>query len=391
MKKFYRSVFISGAVILFMGICSSAMAEDVQIHGFISQGYLKTDKNNYLADTDDGTFQFNEMGINFTTYATQRLKIGCQFFARDLGSVGNDDMVVNWAFAEYNFRNWLGLRAGLIKIPFGFYNDTRDYDSLRTAIFLPSSVYYEYFRDGTNNLKGIEIFGSQSIGILGMLKYQLLTGETQIPLDSGTAELVSKILYPDMDIINMDVGPVYTANLQWLTFVDGLRLGFTYSKTDYTYEGINNGTIDVKFKATSQQWSSISIEYVWNNLVIAAENYMSKRDADIEYSTSNGLIAKSDADIDQKNDSYYIRLSYRFTDWLESGYYYSKYIQDPDLSGDKNKNREQCLSFRFDINPYWLFKLETHLMDGKFGVKPDNDGHTYDEWMLYAAKMTFMF
>ena len=39
---------------------------DVMIHGFISQGYLYSDKNDYLADTSDGTFQFNEMGINFS-------------------------------------------------------------------------------------------------------------------------------------------------------------------------------------------------------------------------------------------------------------------------------------------------------------------------------------
>lgn len=30
-------------------------------------------------------------------------------------------------------------------------------------------------------------------------------------------------------------------------------------------------------------------------------------------------------------------------------------------------------------------------MNGKRVVQPDDDGHTYNEWMLYAAKMTFMF
>ena len=117
-----------------------AVAGDVDIHGFISQGFLQTDKNNYLAKPENGSFQFNEMGINFTTYVADDLKMGCQFFARDLGPVGNDDVTINWAFAEYTYRNWLGLRAGLIKMVFGFHNDTRDFDSLRTSIFLPSSA-----------------------------------------------------------------------------------------------------------------------------------------------------------------------------------------------------------------------------------------------------------
>ncbi|MBU0995166.1 MAG: hypothetical protein KJ737_21940 [Proteobacteria bacterium] len=391
MKKFYRSVFISGAVILFMGICSSAMAEDVKIHGFISQGYLKTDKNNYLTGTDDGSFQFNEMGINFTTNATSRLKIGCQFFARDLGSVGNDEIVVNWAFAEYNFRNWLGLRTGLVKMPFGFYNDTRDYDVLRTSIFLPSSVYNENLRDGSNSIKGVELFGAQSIGLLGLFKYQIMAGATQIPADSGTAKLL-EIQYPGMEMTSIDVGPVYDAQIQWLTPLDGFRLGVTYVKTDFSYDAVSNDTLPVRASIRKSEWYSYSVEYIWQNWTFSAENYILKRKAKI-YSVATGeKVFLFDGDIDlAEDDSYYLRLSYRFTDWLETGFYYSKYVDDEKKKNDENKLRDQCLSLRFDINPYWIVKLETHLMNGKFGVEPDDHGRAYNEWMLYAAKMTFMF
>ena len=92
-------------------------AEDVDIHGFLAQGYLKTDKNNFLADTEDGTFEFNEMGINFVTGVTDRLRIGIQFFARDIGDLGNDEIVLDWGYGDYLWREWLGFRAGLIKIP----------------------------------------------------------------------------------------------------------------------------------------------------------------------------------------------------------------------------------------------------------------------------------
>ncbi|MBU0994926.1 MAG: hypothetical protein KJ737_20740 [Proteobacteria bacterium] len=392
MKKIYQNMFISGLLFLVMGGCFQAMAEDVQIHGFISQGYLKTDQNNYLADTDDGTFQFNEMGINFTTYATRRLKIGCQFFARDIGNVGNDEIVVNWAFGEYNFRNWLGLRAGLIKLPFGFYNDTRDYDALRTAIFLPGSVYNEYLRDGSKSIKGIELFGSQAMGVLGMLKYQFSTGNTQIPVDSGTAELL-QIRFPDLHLTDIEVGPVYDVHLEWLAPLDGLRLGVSYVKTDFLYNAEDDSaTSSIRYRASSSQWYTISAEFIWNNLTLSAENYVTINDVAVRLYNKGKFILAYDADTETSfDDCYYLRLSYRFTDWLETGFYYSEFLEDPDVNKDYNELKDQCLSFRFDINPFWLFKLEAHLMNGNSGVKEDNDGHTYNEWMLYAAKMSFMF
>jgi hypothetical protein len=40
---------------------------NVEIHGFASTGYIISDKYNYLANSKDGTFEFNEAGINFSS------------------------------------------------------------------------------------------------------------------------------------------------------------------------------------------------------------------------------------------------------------------------------------------------------------------------------------
>ena len=113
--------------------------EDVDIHGFISQGYLKTTRNNYIADSTDGTFQFNEMGLNFTTRPMDKLIIGAQFFARDFGSVGNDQIQIDYALADYRFTDYFGVRAGKLKNPMGLYSEYRDIDMLRTCIILPQA------------------------------------------------------------------------------------------------------------------------------------------------------------------------------------------------------------------------------------------------------------
>ena len=64
MKK--NSAILAVLLTLFFGIeAYCAELANIEIHGFISQGYLLSNENNYLADSKEGTFQFNEMGINF--------------------------------------------------------------------------------------------------------------------------------------------------------------------------------------------------------------------------------------------------------------------------------------------------------------------------------------
>ena len=77
-------------------IAGNAYSYDAMINGFIAQGYLQTDRNNFHTDTEQGTFQFNEMGIKFSSAVSDHLFLGMQFFARDLGNLGNDEIVIDY-------------------------------------------------------------------------------------------------------------------------------------------------------------------------------------------------------------------------------------------------------------------------------------------------------
>ncbi len=69
----------------------------VEMHAFASQGFIFTTRNNYLADnTTHGSFQFSEIGLNFTKTLTDDLRMGLQLFAQDLGPSGNLDARVDW-------------------------------------------------------------------------------------------------------------------------------------------------------------------------------------------------------------------------------------------------------------------------------------------------------
>jgi len=66
MKRMIVHFMIFNLIILSYGM--AFCHDDVAIHGFISQGYLKSDHNDFLAETEKGSFQFNEMGLNFSTW-----------------------------------------------------------------------------------------------------------------------------------------------------------------------------------------------------------------------------------------------------------------------------------------------------------------------------------
>ena len=60
-------------------------------------------------------------------------------------------------------------------------------------------------------------------------------------------------------------------------------------------------------------------------------------------------------------------------------------------NGFPNFLKETTLSLRFDLNEFWLLKLEAHAMRGHYLQGPSNDGTFHDNWFLYAAKVTFNF
>ena len=67
------------------------------------------------------------------------------------------------------------------------------------------------------------------------------------------------------------------------------------------------------------QTHTYSIEYTWNNLVVAGEYYTQKFDQEM------GGIARN-----WTAESYYVSASYRFTDLFSVGAYYSIYYPDKD-------------------------------------------------------------
>jgi hypothetical protein len=115
---------------------------DVQIHSFASQGFSYSNDNNYLTmKTSDGSFAFTDFGANVSMAISDKLRVAAQAYSRNIGRLGDYNVGLDYAFADYRFADWFGVRAGKVKTALGLFNDTQDTESLHTWAILPQSLY----------------------------------------------------------------------------------------------------------------------------------------------------------------------------------------------------------------------------------------------------------
>ncbi|BBO83274.1 hypothetical protein DSCO28_38400 [Desulfosarcina ovata subsp. sediminis] len=377
---------------LTMNVAGAATLGGVDIHGFISQGFLYSDEYNYLAhNSKDGSFEYNEIGVNFSKQLTDKLRAGLQLFSRDVGDAANNKITLDWAYGDYRFQDWLGIRAGRIKLPLGLYNETRDMDMLRTSIVLPQGIYNDLTRDTLIAVNGAGLYGDVDLKIAGSLNYQFIAGSLNIDNDSGVGKAFDNGFASSGLRVNgdMDSDTSYIGALRWETPIDGLKLGYTYfhapADTPVLVGGVMEATLSNTF-----QFHVGSVEYTWNNLVLSAEYMQRKTDSEVLGTDSTA-----------KAESYYLMASYALYDWMTLGAYYSVYYphkddkDGDDLAIDHNAwEKDLALTLRFDINDYMVFKIEGHAVDGTANVLAvDNTGNDFDEsdWYYSAAKVTFSF
>jgi len=416
MKKSGKLFFV-----LFIGFAFSAVlqAEEkfpIDIHGYISQGFMYSNHNNYLADTKNGTFQFNELGVNFSTQVTDKLRLGMQFAALDLGDLGNDTIFLDWAYADYRWQDWFGIRLGKIKIPMGFYNKTRDIDMLRTFVLLPQSIYSETFRDTLIAMKGIGVYGEAPLHAFGNISYEAMYGTMNIDRDSSTTKGVEGVGF--FKVEKYQVKRAFCWAVTWETPLQGLRLHTSGINIDFKLAAILTKDLIVTIPyppyqiiiartgtpliAESPDFSKsiYALEYTWKDFVLAAE--YSRQD----FTQTTRITGASPFQRVLKFEGFYVSASYRFSDRFETGVYYSVFYKDrDDRDGTRTPypppfsayQKDACISFRLDLNDHWTFKLEGHLVDGTglcfIQDNLDDAGAPAftRKWHLLAAKMTFSF
>jgi hypothetical protein len=380
---------------------ASRILERIQVHGFVSEGGFVSTANDYIGNSSRGSLKLFEAGINISATLTDQLRVGMQFVSRSVGTLSEEVPRLDWAIIDYRYRPWFGLRAGVIKVPLGLYNESIGIDAARTAILLPQSVYPLRNRDALISHTGFALYGDVPLGLLGGLDYQVWLGILTIPrsaLELDGAQLNS-----------VDTKYVTGGQLFWRP-IEGLRMGATYlrSSIDFHLTLDNNNTQqliaagavppDYNGKLLVQQrpatfWVA-SAEYVFGDALFAFEYSRWLK----HQQTSLPVVLPS---FDEDAERFYGMATYRLSPHFELGTYYSVTHADVhDRRGDGERfmgkrstafQRDLAGTLRIDINDYWLWKVEAHLIDGVAELQSSQNPNPTRLWGLFLFRTTVTF
>jgi hypothetical protein len=363
----------------------------VEIHGFVSQGAIKTSHNNYLASSKVGSLEFSEAGLNFTKALGEKLRVGLQLFARDLGPIGDYKPQLDWYYLDYRVIDELGLRVGRLKLPLGLYNETSDIDSARVPVLLPQSVYSIRNRDYLLAQTGGELYGFVSLGAGGALDYRLYGGSIFIDVPSYSAAGATSVEIPYL----------FGSRLMWHAPLQGLRLGASAQRLrlDLDYSPSrdllpalmpppnSSGTYELRLPVTI---GIASLEYAADDFLLSVEYIRQWVEIEGQYP---GL----DTSNDIASEGYYAMVSYHVTPWFAPGVYYTvRYPNVDDRRGREAYQHDLALSFRYDLTQNWLLKIEGHYMSGTAGLREElNENRPLRtlsrDWGVLLAKTTAYF
>jgi hypothetical protein len=374
----------------------------IQFGGFASQGYLdNSGSNDYIGDSSAGTFEFREYAVN-ASYAAGKFRFGAQVFGQKLGEYGNDEIKLDWATIDYQANQWFGIRAGRVKKPFGLYNEMLDLDSVRPFIFLPSGIYDPRLRDFNASFDGALAYGNIDLKSAGSLDYKAYYGTISMDSDGGAIDYFNHDSAVRNDEIEMDA--TYGLSLFWNTPVDGLRVGYGFSRFEelqslrtipdiYPALPAFAGVTFIKVAPEYDQ-HIFSAEYFWGEWTFAAEYMWSKAE------TATGLPGLPLTTFGEETvDAYYFAASRRLNDWCEVGAYYNYYEEHSVTQGYTDLTRDQhdyAVTVRFDVTTHLALKFEVHYNEGSAKIwdlvdQRQPDAQRDRDWTLFATKATFSF
>jgi hypothetical protein len=357
----------------------------VDFHGFVSQGFLYSDKYNYLGDSSQGSFKFTEAALNASFNPLPRTRIAAQAFTYDVGEAGNYDVVLDYAMAEYTFNDYFGVRAGRIRRPQGIYNDIQDVDVARTFVLLPQGIYDARWRDFYASLDGGEIFGMIPLKQAGSLSYEIYGGIIRPSEDGGIALYIHSSLpsFVHLDSISSDA--VFGGQLWWNAPVAGLRFGAAGAFIPVENFNTTIQTLGGPFhpdNRASVAFEQYSAEYVWKAWTFQAETLF----LDL-YPDAAGMP-------DTHRFTWYGSAAYRFNKWFEAGGYYTEYYGDSDHTDNSLLyQKDAALTLRFDPKEWWTFKIEGHYIRGTGLLEDTADNPVQNDkgWWMLDLKTTFSF
>jgi len=360
------------------------LGREIQFHGYATQGFIHTDNNNWLTMNTShvGSGQFTEFAVNASVQVSNKFRLGAQGFDRSLGELGEWHPSLDWAYADYRFANWFGVRGGKVKTTLGLYNDTQDLDFVRTVALLPQSVYPTDLRDATIAHLGGDVYGTFTLQHkLGKLAYTVYAGHRSDSIYSGYPYLFAQF----GTYFKSFGGLQYGGDVRWTTPLKGLLVGASRLDQDTNGSGTALSLPDLSHTVPNTEHSRSD----WMNQYYGTYSWKRLRlDSEYRRYYRNQIILSGSSSNVTDVRGWYFAGSYRVMKRLELGSYYSHYTitslvggllatiglpNQTDTSLPENHVYDKVVTARVDLTRFWNVKIEGHFMDG-YGNSTYPDG-----------------
>lgn len=353
--------------ILFCLIPASAFAADfgnlnLQVHGTLAQGGLLGSHNDFLtAPTSQGTLQWTDAALNAAKDFTDRFHAGIQLHTYRLGDLGKFKVEIDWAYGEYRFTDWAGIRAGKVKTRLGLFNDTQDIDALHLWSLLPQGVYPADNRSWTLAHTGGDVFGNFKLPSgLGRVSYQGYLGRRVVDPNGGYI----KVATDDGFVVRGEVaGILYGGDLRWRTPFQGLTAGGSIGMADIAaHASLPQVPNPVTIQSTSDTNTALYADFDRGKFYAAGE--FRRRIWNLGLPEFHAPLITMDT------RAWYLMGAYRVHRIVQVGAYYSSmhYASRaappsiPYVLGDASS--DWVVASRIDPNPHVYLKFEGHYIDG---------------------------
>jgi len=355
-----KHLLIAIGILVTAGSALGQSMEDMnlQIHGYATQGFLYTTNNNiFTTESSDGSAAWTDAVVNISAQPNPKLHLAIQGRYYLLGNYGNK-IIMDWAAADYKVNDFLGIRVGKVKTPWGLFNETQDIDPSYSWVLLPQSIYPTTSSNAILAHYGGVVYGTVKLGEkFGKLDYRGWGGEGLYTADDGYFVNQAEAGF---DLPNGIKGLLYGGAIHWKTPLPGLMIGASALK-DNTWTAAytaNSGALTGTETNPANTQPNYFAIYQRNKWMVAYEYSRSWGNTITQFPGTPAAPLRND------DRSWYAMTTYKVTPKLTAGFYESQNSDHQAPLGSGRYQKDFAFSGRYDFSDFLYLKAEHHLIYG---------------------------